>query len=268
MRPFSSSVRPEPLDQARDRLVEGQTMDLTKARASTSSARTVFLKLYTCQKIFLALILLAAGCNRLPTERLTDPAPEGAVPDANVSTWVLFEDEARTGGGAYLFPEADNQELVIGTDETAFAGKKSIRYLWNGGPVPDPTFGNQHAFAGFGLIVSNDGTGLPTAAPRNLTDAGFTKITFWAKGSLSENTILRAGGPGEGTGASTLPRLDIARSELTGDWKKFTITGIPDAQWRNVKEYVLFVFVYTQPTATTNPGQGGVVFIDQIAYEK
>jgi hypothetical protein len=210
------------------------------------------------------------GCDKAPARRLTDPTPEGAV-SQGPGTWVLYDEDLRTGGGYYLIPNGGNQTLVAGSEEFASSGRKSIFYAWNGKEVLDSVLGLQHLFAGFGLLVAEDITQVNTTAAKDLSAAGFTKITFMARGSLSENTVLRVEGPGDGSGATILPRLEISRDQLTGTWTKFTLPAsgaISSASFKSVKQYLNFTMVYSQPSATTGAGEGGSIYIDQITYEK
>jgi hypothetical protein len=213
----------------------------------------------------LAALLLLAACDRRPQDKLTNPVPAGAVPAASAD-WVLYDDELRTGGGYLLIPEADNQTLVDGDRSASAVGRKSLYYSWNGGPVS-----GQHAFAGFGLLVAET-TAVDASTPaRDLSSSGFTKISFWLKGSLGENVILRVEGPVDGTGATLAPRLDIPRSQISSSWTRFTLS-VPASQavaaFSRVKQYVNFIFVYAQPSGTTAAGEGGVIHLDQVTYER
>lgn len=217
---------------------------------------------------FLLLLSILAGCDKTPSRRLTDPNPEGAVAQ-NGGAWVLYDEEVRTDGGFYLIPiPTGNQTLVVGDEQSAAFGQRSIFYSWTGGDVLDPVEGTEHTFAGFGMLVAKTIDQMNSTPSKDLSDAGFTKITFYAKGYLSENTILRAEGPGDGSSAAILPRLDV--TQLTDTWTKFTLPAagaIPPAAFQSVRQYVNFTFVFTQPSGTTNPGGGGQVFLDRIAYE-
>lgn len=218
---------------------------------------------------FLLLISVFTGCDKTPSRRLTDPAPEGAV-SQNGGSWVLYDEEVRTDGGFYLIPiPTGNQTLDVGNEQSAAFGKRSIFYSWTGGDVLDPVEGIEHTFAGFGLLVAENIDQMNTTPAKDLSGAGFTKITFYARGYLSENTILRVEGPGDGSAAAALPRLDV--TQLTGTWTKFTLPApgaIPTAAFQSVRQYVNFTFVFSQPSGTTNPGNGGQVFLDRIAYEQ
>jgi hypothetical protein len=211
--------------------------------------------------LFLAAALLAA-CDRHAGDRLTDLTPEGAVPGASAD-WVLYADELRTGGGFYLIPEAANQAIVDGDPAAAAVGRSGITYTWNGGAV-----NAQHLFAGFGLLVAQTIFQDASTPARDLSGQGFTRIAFRAKGSLGENVILRVEGPGDGSNATVLPRLEITRSELAAGWARYELPVPSPAAFASVKQYVNFILVYDQPTGTTLPGEGGTVHIDQVAYER
>ena len=206
--------------------------------------------------------LILAACERHPLDRLIDPVPSGAAPSA-AADWVLYDDELKTGGGFFLIPEAANQTLTDHDASGPAVGRKSIVYSWNGGEV-----NGQHLFAGFGLLAAQQIAQDASTPPRNLSADGFTKITFWARGTLSENTILRVEGPSDGTGSTLMPRLEISPAELAAGWAKYTLS-VPDptVAFASVKQYVIFSIIYTQPTGTTLAGEGGTVDVDQIAYE-
>ncbi|MBI4397256.1 MAG: hypothetical protein HY548_09185 [Elusimicrobia bacterium] len=218
----------------------------------------------------LGLIMLMSGCDKVPSRKLTDPLASEAV-SQSAPTWVIYDEDLTTGGGAMLLPESANQELLFGSKQSAHSGVKSIYYSWNGGEVFDTTLGMQHLFAGFSILVGLNSSQLNTVPAKNLSPAGFTKVTFWARGSLSENTILRVEAPDDGNNKTSPPTLDISRSQLSTEWTQFTLPAsgaIPASQFTNVKQYATFLFVFTQPTGTTNAGEGGYVYIDQITYEK
>lgn len=214
-----------------------------------------------------AFLLFFSACDKNPAGRLTDPMPEGTAPGQGAA-WTLYDDELRTGGGVYFFPESDNQSLSLESRDASAAGAQSIFYSWNGGPVPTPTEPNQHLFAGFGLLVADQIDDIDNVPPRDLSSIGYTKITFQAMGHLSENTVLRIEGPSYATEGTLAARLEVAPSQLSSAWTTFTLSPINPTDFKGVRQYVSFAFIYTQPSATTNPGEGGHVYIDNIKYEK
>lgn len=218
---------------------------------------------FRAMKVFLLpAALLAAACDRNAGDRLTDAMSEGAVPSA-VADWVLYSDELRTGGSYFLIPGAGPLTLRDDDPQAGASGGRGINFSWTGADV-----NGQHDFAGFGLLVAPSIAQDPVTPARDLSGAGFTKITFWARGSVGENVILRVEGPGDGTGASVMPRLEISRAALSAGWAKYTLPVPFPASFSSVKQYVNFVLIFDQPTGTTFPGEGGTLHVDQISYER
>ena len=221
------------------------------------------MKNQTWVKCLCLSFLVFVGCEKNPVDRLTNPLDDGSVPGSS-GIFVIYDDELKTGGGVAFIPGGENQSIDFSDRSGPLDGKKSLRYSWNGGDVTNST-ATQHLFAGFMLMTIDDVTQLDSSTGKNLTDPVYTKLTFWAKGSLDLNTTLRVEGPDDGTGGITPQRLDI--SNLTGDWQQYSI-NIPSSDFANVKIYFIATLQYAQPPRSTVPGFGGTVYFDDIRYSK
>lgn len=220
-------------------------------------------------------MLFLVGCDRNPIRKLIDANQEGAQGNiAWTSPFVIYKDDLESGGGAMLYPDVHNQTVSFFSTNNP-RGKRSIFYSWNGRDIMrtfDPCLAAtpvlQHEFAGLSLTVASGFDTFDTTLPRNLFSGGYTKITLWVRGRLTTNTILRIEGPDDGLCNADPPRLDITASQLTDDWQQITIP-IPTSSFLiSIKDFVKFTFVYNQPPSTTAAGEGGEIFIDDVAYEK
>jgi len=177
---------------------------------------------------------------------------------------VFGNGSLQTGGGVDFFPSAQNQQLAFDFRDNCHSGPRCISYFWNGQDVLNSGVA-EHTFVGFDLLVSQNFSTLAGTPARNLSAAGYTKVTFWMRGSLSDSTQVKVEAPGTGNQSTLAPTLII--TSLLGSWQQFTVSAGPGA-FSNVKEFFKVTFVYNQPTGTTNHGDGGSVFIDDIHFEK
>ena len=224
-------------------------------------------------EFFLAVLLLA-GCNKSPFDRTRDASGGGALNKFGVAPGlVVFNDELVTGGGAFEYPGGANQVLVF-NDRSNPISERSIRYSWNGqAPGGEPT--NPPTFAGFDLAVSLSATDYPSTPARNLTAAGYTKVTFFARGALSSNTDLKievaSGSPQpclllSTSGTDNPGALPCSLGQLTGNWGSYSI-ALPPGSLSALKDFFKATFIFTPPfVGSTAPGQGGVAYFDQIIY--
>jgi hypothetical protein len=221
--------------------------------------RAGFLWVFPC-------VCLLGGCEKKPTDGLVDPNPGNAVAPTGQAL-VVYDDVLKTGGGMGLFPSNENQQIALDSTDGPHSGRRCIRYSWNGQDIPNPgTVPNpEHTFAGFDLVVSNDLTTLAAAPARNLSAAGYTTVTFWLRGTLSDSATLKVEAPGTGFTSTIAPSITV--TSLSGGWQQFTI-NISTADLISVKEFFKLTFVYTQPTGTTAAGGGGTVFVDDIQYNR
>jgi len=211
------------------------------------------------------VLLVCCGCGRNRTHNPQDMLGAGATGRYG-SVFVLYDDELKTGGGVYLYPSGDNQSLDTDSRELPYAGARCIRYSWNGGAVCQSATGRaQHAFAGFSLAVSATADELPAAAARDFSDAGYTVMHVFVRGSLSDNTILKLEGPDDGDETTPAPSLEIA--SLSDSWQAYSFPVTP-ASLARVKEFFKATFVYSNPDGTLAAGGGGSVAVDTIYLER
>ena len=198
------------------------------------------------------------ACERNPIEKLVNPIPDGSVPQSS-GLFVLYDDELRTGGGLGLIPGGGNQTISLADRSSPQRSTNDIHYAWNGGDVA-----GQHLFAGFSLLVTPDFTSFANARPKDLSGPGYTKVTLYLRGSLSAGTQIRIEGPDAGPGHTGTP---YQSSALSGSWTQISF-AVPPADFQRVKVFLTVSFQFTQPAGTTDPGEGGEVFLDDIRYER
>lgn len=210
-------------------------------------------------------LMLLVGCKRNPIERLVDPVPSEAQPfPATGGRYVVFDDELKTGGGLAFIPGGQNQSINLNYTDGSRPGRQIV-YAWNGNNVSSMTSVSQHAFAGFELLVTNDFTGFDTATGKNLSAANYTTLKLSIRGALSDNTILRIEGPDDGAGGITPAVSNI--TSLGANWQDVTLS-IPSADFANVKAFIIVTFQFAQPSGSSTPGGGGIVYLDDIRYEQ
>jgi hypothetical protein len=242
------------------------------------------------KRYFLLLPLLLIGC-KSPFDRTRDASGAGPTGTFSGNTnFVIFQDELKSGGGAFLYPGGENQSLTF-SDTSNPISRRSIRYSWTGGLVsapgctPNPT----PFFAGFDLMHTPTIDTYNSTPGRDLHKAGYTKITFVARGTLTSHTVLKIEGATPPSPAGCQPpivvpclwlhdsnSIDIddgsnsqgcGHNTLSGSWNSYSI-AIP-AGWlaaTAVKDFFKATFVYNQqPGAPT--GQGGIVYFDVVQYQ-
>ncbi|MFN0118558.1 MAG: hypothetical protein ACKVQC_09745 [Elusimicrobiota bacterium] len=209
----------------------------------------------------LFFLLGFSACKRNPVERLTNPMSESAVPQS-AAIYTIYDEELKTGGGLGFIPSGDNQSINLADQTSPRRTVNAIGYTWNGN---DPSPGN-HLFAGFSLLITPNFTNLTSAMGKDLSASGYTKMKFFIRGALSSHTTLRIEGPDDGDGGITPSRTELTSTDLTSDWRAVTLNITP-SHFNNVKVFATFSFQYAQPPRTTNAGEGGTIYIDDIQYE-
>jgi len=217
-------------------------------------------------KKYIGLLLLVLGstasCKKNPVDRLTNPLPDGSVPQSS-GIYVIYDDELKTVGGLSFIPEAGNQSINLVDQSSPQRSRIQTRYSWNGQSVLNNGT-PQHTFAGFQFIITFDQANLASTPARNFSGRGYTKLTLYVRGNLSLNTKLRIEGPDDGDVGTTPSRTEL--TTLSSDWTKVTLV-VPSADFSSVKSFITVSFQYTQPAFTTAPGDGGEVYLDDIQYE-
>ena len=234
------------------------------------------------------VVLLSAGCNKNPFDRTHDASNSGGTGTFTPSTsFVIFNSELTSGGGAFEYPGPEGQSLTF-NDMSNPVSHRSIRYSWTGQPVSNagcPAQNPTSAFAGFDLMHTSTQGDYAGTPGRDLTKAGYTKVTFYARGSLSTNTYLKVEVAGPGStdpcaavvspclkllnGADPKPSQDTTCSpvQLSGQWGTYTVTiPSPATQLAAVKDLFKATFIYI-PTFGAPSGQGGTAYFDVIQYQ-
>ena len=238
--------------------------------------------------------LLLVGCNKLPFDRTSNGSgggPTGAFTGTN--SFVIFNSELLTGGGAFEFPGSEGQSLSF-SDTSNPISHRSIRYSWTGQPVSNPSGvpNPESAFAGFDLMDTATLDTYASTLGRNLQTPNYGKATFYARGSLSTNTVLKIEVSDDGNVNTAAPCIVLSANgtdptpgpsgacsvngsvfnplamptrTLSSSWQQFTIT-IPNSALANIKDFFKATFVYTNP-GTAPVGQGGTAYVDVIQYQ-
>jgi hypothetical protein len=250
----------------------------------------------------LAMLLGITGC-KSPFDSTKNASGGATGTIGNATTFVVFSSELQTGGGVFEYPGANGQSLVL-NDTSNPISNRSIRYSWNGMPVPGyPTVAGASIFVGFDLMHVIDNTptlSIYNSTPgRNLTASpgkqNYTKVTFYARATLSADTVLKVEAVGDGNPNDPDPCMTLSTSgsdnvclttangasntyaqspqPITSSWQKYTLT-IPTSLLAHVKDFFKATYVYGVPpnfaqTPFGSPdGQGGIVYFDQIQYEQ
>jgi hypothetical protein len=219
--------------------------------------------------IFLIMLACLFGCDKTPANKIINPAISNAAGawDTNAD-WVLYGDEIRTGGTIMMFNTLDNQVLDLSCTDNPHSGIKCIKYSWNGKDVYKyaAPAGLEHDFCGFSLIASND-VNRYNLDSKNISGGAYTKISFWARGSLNAFVYLRLESD-KGNSLTPTPGTigtDAWMSNaITSNWNQyqFNITG---TTMTNLKDFVKIILKYDEGTSSnTATGNGGTVFIDDI----
>jgi hypothetical protein len=264
------------------------TRQKAKGKCQKSKVRSgdQFLPFALCLLPF-AFLLVVAGCKNPfdSTRNASGGGPTGTF--SGSSTFVIFYNELVSGGGAFLYPGSDGQSLSF-NDTSNPIGYRSIRYSWTGQPVsnpgcsPDPT----HNFAGFDLMHTPTLDTYLTTPGRDLSKAGYTKVTFYARGSLSSRTLVKVEVASAQNPSVCVPlhaaciSLSVSGTDdddnnpcgvtgtLTSSWQHYSIP-VDGSTLTAVKNFFKSTFIFNDlyPGSTT-PGQGGTVYFDQILYQQ
>ena len=118
---------------------------------------------------------------------------------------------------------------------------------------------------------------------RDLRAAGYTRVAFFSRGSLSTNTVLKVEVASSGNppgclvpvpspcvtlstnGTDDDPNFPCGRTaQLTGSWQSYSIP-VANSDLANVKDFFKATFVF-KPAIGAPAGQGGTVYFDVIQY--
>lgn len=239
------------------------------------------MKFVSCLALLLSGIVFSSGCKKNPFDR-TKNDEGGALGRFGVAgSLKVFSDELFTGGGAFLYPGGENQTLSF-DDQSNSVSARSIRYMWNGKPpkAGDPDF----IFAGVDFMHTPTQATYDATPGRDLRSAGYTKVTFYARGSLSTYNVVKIEVADDGPNGLTPPCLALYTNDslitddtlnpcgtsaiLSADWRQYTIS-VPNTALASVKDYLKATFVFRHPSGALNqtPGQGGTLYLDAIFFE-
>ncbi len=232
-------------------------------------------------------LLLAFGCNKNPFDRTSNASNGGGTGTFTGSnSFVIFNNELISGGGAFEYPGSEGQSLSF-NDMSNPVSHRSVRYSWTGEAVSNPSCAPnpESTFAGFDLMHTPTIDTYASTPGRDLRQAGYTKVTFFARGSLSTNTYLKVevASPGSSNpcaavvspcikllnGTDPAPAQDATCTpfQLSGQWGTYTVTiPTPSTQLSAVKDFFKATFVYT-PSFGAPAGQGGTAYFDVIQYQ-
>jgi len=231
--------------------------------------------------ILVMAALVFSGCHKSPFERTRDAnGSSGTGSITGSKHLVVFSNELKTGGGAFLYPGSENQTLSF-SDTSNPVSARSIRYVWNGGDVSNPSCPPaEHTFAGFDLMQTPFQTTFMTSPARNLTGSGYGKVTFYARGSLGANVIVKieVAAPGFAGGCGTPPPAPCIvlssdgltdstpacgkLGQLAGSWGSYSTSGLAPSDLASIRDFFKATMIY----AGAGTGTGGTVYFDQIEY--
>lgn len=245
--------------------------------------------------LWLIGVCLLTSC-KSPFDRTKDASGGGGTGTLTGSAHlVIFSDELVSGGGAFLYPGAEGQSLTF-NDTSNSLSRRSIRYAWTGQAVSNvgcPAQNPTHNFAGFDLMHTATQADYARQG-RDLRATGYSKMTFYARGSLSSNTVLKVevaspGSPSDACASIQSPCITLSANgtddacsppspaapnpyalpprQLTSSWQSYTIT-FPNSQLANVRDFFKATYVFTDLfPGSPAAGQGGTVYFDIIQYE-
>jgi hypothetical protein len=222
---------------------------------------------------FCAMFLcISQGCDNAPINKLIDPTVSnktGTWP----AEWVLYDDEIKTGGTVQMYTTMEGQELLFNSTDHPYQGTQCVKYSWDGSAVTEYlTNTRENGFVGFGLIAA-DSVNRYSEVSKDLTLAGYTKISFRVRGSLNTNVYLRIeaqnGNYLTPSGTNAWQSNTINR-RITGDWQQyeFSLSG----SQATIRDFVRVILVYDEDgnpnTPNTRQGNGGTVYLDDIRLTK
>ena len=230
-----------------------------------------------------ALCLMLAAC-KSPFDRTRDASRSGALGTfSTTGSLTVYSNELKTGGGAFIYPGGENQALSF-SDTSNPVSARSIRYTWNGGDVSAPGCPSdpQHVFAGFDLMHTPTQSTYDATPGRDLRQTNYTRVTFFARGTLTADTVIKVEAASSGTPPGCVPptpapcvTLSTSGTEddqstpcgsldtLTTSWQPYTLV-VANSDLAAIKDFFKATFVYNGGGSL--PGAGGTVYFDQIQY--
>jgi hypothetical protein len=218
--------------------------------------------------VTLCILMGLSACENAPISKLVNPTL-GNTTGTWGGPWVVYDDEIKTRGTVMMFTTKDGQTLDFSWRENPHQGSKCIKYSWNGGDVTSyETGATEHDFVGFSLIVADD-VNKYNAVTKDLTPGGYTRISFWARGSLSSDVFLRLesnnGGPTTVSGTNAWLSNATDR-KVTSSWQRyeFALSG----SLASTKDFVKVILKFDPGVAGAARGNGGTIYLDDIRLEQ
>src|SRR5262249_27499586 len=149
--------------------------------------------------------------------------------------------------------------------------------------MPNP----ENTFTGFDLMHVTTLSQYSSTPGRNLSAAGYTKATFYARGSLGSGVdvkievsddgdittadpciTLSANGTDDHCSDNGADPLAMTPGTLSSSWQPYTIM-IPNSALTSIKDFFKATLVFNPPfPGYTGNGTGGTVYFDAIAYSQ
>lgn len=206
------------------------------------------------KKTLIAVLIMPlfvfAACDKKPVNRLANPTTSNTTGSTVwTAPWIVYDDEIKTGGGIARFTTPEGQVLDFASTENPHSGLDCVKFSWDGSevrPYADPNTA-EHSWVGFSFKVLNDNI-VNSPSTKDLSPGHYTKLSFYARGTLSANVTLRVKGAGA-TSETIIP--------VTSAWQHFTA---PTGTLTDVDTFAIFV-LGSNGSSKTN---GGIVFLDDI----
>lgn len=220
----------------------------------------------------LAVLPVFSGCDKEPMNKLVNPLQSNTTGNWS-GVWTLYDDEVKTGGDIMNYTTHEGVGLQFDCRDNPHSGSQCIKFSWDGGDVTNYEDGKaEHDWTGFGMIVASSYLDY-TKYTKNLATGGFTKLSFWVRGSLNSNVYLRLEGSNarynDQSGTNCWQSYTTTR-KVTSTWTKyeFPISGDLTA----VKDYLRVIFRYDMDynadTPNTGRSNGGTIYLDDIALSR
>jgi hypothetical protein len=221
----------------------------------------------------IVVLFLVAGCEKNPANRFVNPAPAQNPTGTYSGQWIIYDDELKTGGTVMFLTSSDGQQFNLSCYDNPHSGTKCIEYSWDGrnvtayGGTADSISSSssiENTWCGFSFIAANSIASY-NSVTKNLALGGYTKMTFWARGTLNSNVSLRLesnnGGPNSVSGSDA-----IETGTLSSSWQYYEFSVTPAAA---AKDFVRVILKFNQSANLDAPnGNGGTVFLDDIILTK
>jgi len=217
------------------------------------------IKWLTVLTVLIIIISFFNSCSDVKVEdRLLNPIPSGATGKWS-GTWVLYDDELKTGGGIMFYTEPNPNNPNSQTLDVSYIenGNKCIRYFWDGDVSYDSTWNVwQDKWCGMALIVGQDWTEVLTST-KDLTQAAYKKISFKIKGKLSNSVRIKIEALVRIGRYSSFPAATVVIDSLSEEWETYTLP------LNNVSTINMFFSLIIENRGSSR-SQGATIYLDDI----